>query len=89
MISKSNREQSGLEQALMEYISKNICCVTITARIHLPQDDSRPKRWRTSVLECLRIIVSTVTIFPRNKLFKKGNVLRHTDRGSSSFRIFV
>ncbi|KAJ7424645.1 hypothetical protein WISP_27817 [Willisornis vidua] len=57
MISKGNREQSGLEQVLMKYISKNICCVMTTVRIHLPPDDMKPKGWRRSVLEDLQIML--------------------------------
>lgn len=53
------------------------------------QDDTRPKRWRTSVLEYLRITESTVIIFPWNKLFTKGNVLRDADRWFETLGIFV
>lgn len=52
-------------------------------RIHLLQDDTRPKGLNTSVLEHLWTMVSTITIFLRNKLFAA------TPRWSVAFRIFV
>lgn len=87
MISKGNREQTGLEQALMKCISENIFCVMITARIHLPKVIWDPKDGGTSILEYPWIMVSTATLFPRNEFFSKGNVLRDTNRWSAYFRI--
>lgn len=36
------------------------------ARIHLPQDDTRLKGWGASIPACLRIMVQTLAILPRN-----------------------
>lgn len=43
MISKGYRDPSGLEQVWMKYMNKNFCCIMISVRIHLLQDDTRPK----------------------------------------------